>query len=75
MEELQELLEEDPDKKRKLVMCKDEAGVGLLHKAVYHDLKKIYRWLIQNFPALAPIKDSVSHGFKEKLNLTENTLL
>lgn len=59
LDELKTLLEEDPDKKKKLVFCKDEAGVGLLHKAVYYDLKNIHRYLIDKYPNLVPMKDSV----------------
>lgn len=60
LEELKSLLEEDPDKKKKLVLCKDDAGVGLLHKAVYYDLKPIYKYLIDKYPHMVSMKDSVS---------------
>lgn len=63
LDELKSLLEEDPDKKKKLVLCKDEAGVGLLHKAVYYDLKYIYKYLIEKFPNMVSMKDSVSKLF------------
>ncbi|XP_066156618.1 serine/threonine-protein phosphatase 6 regulatory ankyrin repeat subunit B isoform X3 [Euwallacea fornicatus] len=56
--ELQSILDEEPEKKKKLVMAKDDSGVGLLHKAVYYDLKSIYRWLIDKHPHLANVKDS-----------------
>lgn len=59
LEELQYLLEEEPDKKKKLVQAKDEAGVGLLHKAVYYDLTRISRWLLQHFPFIVNMKDAV----------------
>lgn len=59
LEELKALLDEDPDKRKKFVMCKDEAGVGLLHKAVYYDLKDIYKHLLDNFPQMVAQKDSV----------------
>lgn len=60
LDELKSLLEEDPDKKKKLVLCKDDAGVGLLHKAVYYDLKNIYKYLIEKYPHIVNMKDSVS---------------
>ncbi|XP_066245857.1 uncharacterized protein [Euwallacea similis] len=56
--ELQSILDEEPEKKKKLVMAKDDSGIGLLHKAVYYDLKSIYRWLIDKYPHLANVKDS-----------------
>ncbi|CAH1977106.1 unnamed protein product [Acanthoscelides obtectus] len=58
LEELQAALNEEPEKKKKLVMAKDESGVGLLHKAVYYDLKDIYRWLIDKFPHIINMRDS-----------------
>lgn len=64
LSELQSILDEEPEKKRKLVMAKDRSGVGLLHKAIYYDLKSIYRWLIEKFPYLVNLKDTVSiHAF------------
>lgn len=60
VEELKALLDEEPEKRKKLVLAKDEAGVGLLHKAVYYDLKDIYRYLIENFPHTVHQRDSVS---------------
>ncbi|CAH1119182.1 unnamed protein product [Phaedon cochleariae] len=59
LEELQTLLDEEPEKKKRLVMAKDETGAGLLHKAVYYDLKSIYRWLIDKFPHIVSMRDSV----------------
>lgn len=60
LEELQALLDEEPIERRKrLVTAKDDFGVGLLHKAVYYDLKNIYKYLIDKFPHIVPIKDSV----------------
>lgn len=61
LEELQHLLDEEPEKKKKLVLAKDESGVGLLHKAVYYDLKDIYKWLIEKFPQTVSMRDSVSN--------------
>lgn len=60
LEELQSLLEEEPEKKKKYVLAKDEAGVGLLHKSVYYDLTDISKWLITNFPHMVSLKDAVS---------------
>lgn len=60
LEELQSLLDEEPDKKKRLVLAKDEAGVGLLHKAVYYDLKDIAKYLIENYPPTVHLRDAVS---------------
>lgn len=60
LEELQSLLDEEPEKRRKLVLAKDEAGVGLLHKAVYYDLRDIAKYLIENFPQTVHLRDAVS---------------
>ncbi|KAL3268346.1 hypothetical protein HHI36_007462 [Cryptolaemus montrouzieri] len=57
LEELQSILNDNKDKKKKLVLAKDENGVGLLHKAVYYDLKDIYKYLIEKFPNTASQKD------------------
>lgn len=59
LQELKSLLDEEPDKKKKFILSKDEAGVGLLHKAVYYDLKDIYKYLLDNFPQMVSQKDSV----------------
>lgn len=60
LEELQNLLTspEDCAKRRKLALCKDASGVGLLHKAVYYDLADIYTWLAESYPQTATLKDS-----------------
>lgn len=42
-------------------MAKDDSGVGLLHKAVYYDLKLIYKYLVEKYPHIIPLKDSVSY--------------
>ncbi|KAJ8731501.1 hypothetical protein PYW07_004665 [Mythimna separata] len=55
--ELQELLESDYNR-RKFVMCRDEAGVGLLHKAVFYDYMDIAEYLVKNYPELVHQKDS-----------------
>ncbi|XP_044733018.1 uncharacterized protein LOC123295663 isoform X2 [Chrysoperla carnea] len=54
--ELQSLLNEDGGK-RKLASCKDQAGVGLLHKAVYYDLPEIVHYLVDNYTYLINQKD------------------
>lgn len=72
LNELIILLEEDPDRKKKLVFCKDEAGVGLLHKAVYYDLKNIYKYLIDKYPNLVPMKDSVRNIFFSSMHVILN---
>ncbi|XP_030761565.1 uncharacterized protein LOC115886514 isoform X2 [Sitophilus oryzae] len=56
--ELQSILDEEPEKRKRLVMAKDESGVGLLHKAIYYDLKAIYRWLLDKFPQTVAMRDS-----------------
>lgn len=61
LEELKSLLEEDPERKKKLVLAKDDAGVGLIHKAVYYDLKDIYKYLIENYPHVVHLRDAVSY--------------
>ncbi|XP_017781754.1 PREDICTED: uncharacterized protein LOC108566405, partial [Nicrophorus vespilloides] len=59
LEELQSLLDEENEKNRKkLVLAKDESGVGLLHKAVYYDLKDISEWILKNYPSAASLKDT-----------------
>ncbi|CAH1378850.1 unnamed protein product [Tenebrio molitor] len=57
--ELKALLnEESPDRRKKLVMAKDDSGVGLLHKAIYYDLKDIYKYLIDKFSHIVSLKDA-----------------
>lgn len=60
LSELKALLSEDTGKRR-LASSKDEAGVGLLHKAVYYDLPEIVHYLIQTYPYLLQQKDQVIH--------------
>lgn len=60
MNELKSILDESKEKKKKLVLAKDENGVGLLHKAIYYDLKDIYKYLIEKFPNTVSQKDMVS---------------
>lgn len=47
-------------KAENLVLCKDQAGVGLLHKAVYYDHPHIIEWLIYHYPATTQLRDKVS---------------
>lgn len=60
LNELQNLLQEDCSKKKKMVLCKDTSGVGLLHKAIYYDLPDIAKYLMENFPQTVTMKDAVS---------------
>ncbi|XP_049873581.1 uncharacterized protein LOC126372085 [Pectinophora gossypiella] len=55
--ELQELLNSDYNRK-KYVMCRDEAGVGLLHKAIYYGFIDIATYLVKNYPELVHQRDS-----------------
>ncbi|XP_031766176.2 uncharacterized protein LOC113520751 isoform X2 [Galleria mellonella] len=55
--ELQELLDSDYNR-RKYITCRDEAGVGLLHKAIYYDYMDIATWLVKQYPLLVHQKDS-----------------
>jgi hypothetical protein len=52
------LLQEE--KSRRMVLCKDSAGVPLLHKAVYYDHQDIVKWLAGNYPLTVSTKDRVS---------------
>ncbi len=51
-------------KAQNLVLSKDSAGVGLLHKAVYYDYLEIIEWLIRNYPETAHVRDKVKRIFK-----------
>ncbi|XP_072948763.1 uncharacterized protein [Epargyreus clarus] len=55
--ELQELLQSEYNR-NKYVLCFDEAGVGLLHKAVYYNYLDIVEWLVNNYPNLVHQRDS-----------------
>ncbi|GLV41893.1 uncharacterized protein CBL_00355 [Carabus blaptoides fortunei] len=57
LEELQSIIQEDCSKRKKLVLCKDQSGIGLLHKAIYYDLGDIVKWLIENYPQTVTVKD------------------
>ncbi|KAI8436649.1 hypothetical protein MSG28_010142 [Choristoneura fumiferana] len=47
-----------------VLLCRDEAGAGLLHKAVYYDYTDIAEWLVDNYPQLVHQKDSVILSIK-----------
>lgn len=47
-------------KAENLVSSKDNAGVGLLHKAIYYDHQHIIEWLVHQYPATMKIRDKVS---------------
>ncbi|CAK1556391.1 unnamed protein product [Leptosia nina] len=55
--DLQELLESDYNR-NKLSTCCDEAGVGLLHKAVYYNYTDIVEYLVKYFQHLVHQRDS-----------------
>lgn len=50
-------------KAENLVSCIDNAGVGLLHKAVYYDHPHIIEWLIHHYPATMKMRDKVRFCF------------
>ncbi|XP_068082154.1 uncharacterized protein [Anabrus simplex] len=56
LSDMQTILGEDP-RSKKLALCKDNNGVGLLHKAVYYDQQPIVNWLTENFPNTTALKD------------------
>ncbi|CAK1580106.1 unnamed protein product [Parnassius mnemosyne] len=55
--ELKELLNTDYNR-NKFVTCCDEAGVGLLHKAVFYNYMDIVQWLVEKYPHLVQQRDS-----------------
>ncbi|KAJ8894933.1 hypothetical protein PR048_000240 [Dryococelus australis] len=58
---MQQVLEKDlqATKGRSLALCKDQSGVGLLHKAVYNDYQDIAQFLVAFNPAIVHVKDKV----------------
>jgi len=52
------LLEEE--KSKRMALCKDGAGVPLLHKAVYYSHLDIVKWLVEAYPLTVSTKDKVS---------------
>ena len=47
--------------RRKLALSKDDNGLGLLHKAVYHGHREIAEWLLEKYPECLEVKDWVSY--------------
>jgi len=56
--DMETLLEEEASKR--MALCKDGAGVPLLHKAVYYNHLDIVKWLVQAYPLTVSTKDRVS---------------
>jgi ankyrin repeat protein len=46
--------------RRKLAVCKDDNGHGLMHRAVFLGHKDIVLWLLEKYPETAEVKDWVS---------------
>lgn len=59
-------------KRRKLAVCKDDNGHGLMHRAVYQGSKDIVLWLLEKFPESAEVKDWVSFGHNCSAKQTYN---
>ena len=47
--------------RRKLALSKDDHGLGLLHKAVYHGNRELVEWILEKFPEALEVKDWVSY--------------
>lgn len=45
--------------RRKLALSKDDNGLGLLHKAVYHGQREVVDWLLEKHPETLEVKDWV----------------
>lgn len=58
LRDMETLLEEETSKR--MALCKDGAGVPLLHKAVYYNHLDIVKWLVQAYPLTVSTKDRVS---------------
>ena len=56
--DMETLLQEE--KGKRLALCKDAAGVPLLHKAVYYNHLDIVKWLVETYPLTVNTKDRVS---------------
>jgi hypothetical protein len=56
--DMETLLEEE--KSKRMALCKDGAGVPLLHKAVYYKHLDIVKWLMEAYPLTVSTKDRVS---------------
>lgn len=61
--DMETMLQEE--KSKRMALCKDSAGVPLLHKAVYYDHQDMVRWLVENYPLTVSTKDKVSAILKE----------
>ena len=46
--------------RKKLALSKDDNGLGLLHKAVYHGHREIVEWLLEKHPETLKVSDWVS---------------
>jgi hypothetical protein len=57
LEDMETLLKEE--KSKRMALCKDPAGVPLLHKAVYYGHLDIVRWLVETYPLTVSTKDKV----------------
>lgn len=57
LEDMETLLKEE--KSKRMVLCKDPAGVPLLHKAVYYGHLDVVRWLVETYPLTVSTKDKV----------------
>ena len=56
--------------RRKLALSKDDNGLGLLHKAVYHGHREIAEFLLEKYPEVMEVKDWVSSPiFKTKFHV------
>jgi hypothetical protein len=58
LEDMETLLREE--KSKRMALCKDPAGVPLLHKAVYYGHLDIVGWLAETYPLTVGTKDRVS---------------
>jgi len=56
--DMETLLEEE--KSKRMALCKDGAGVPLLHKAVYYSHLDTVKWLVEAYPLTVSTKDRVS---------------
>lgn len=56
--DMEKLLGEE--KSQRMALCKDGAGVPLLHKAVYYNHPDVVKWLVEAYPLTVSTKDKVS---------------
>jgi len=57
LRDMETLLQDE--KSKRMALCKDPAGVPLLHKAVYYDHQDIIKWLVETYPLTVSAKDRV----------------